>query len=124
MQISIATPRTFNFKRTIISHGWCELLPFEIDRGRWALTRTLHLGDRVPVTIYITAGSRALRINSSGVIGKKASENIVVQVRHMLRLDDDMTAFYGAMKADADFEWVSKKEPDACFARPPFSKTW
>ncbi len=109
MQISIATPRTFNFKRTIISHGWCELLPFEIDRGRWALTRTLHLGDRVPVTIYITAGSRALRINTSGVIGKKASENIVVQVRHMLRLDDDMTAFYGAMKADADFEWVSEE---------------
>jgi hypothetical protein len=32
MQITIKTPSDFNFQRTVLSHGWCELLPFELDR--------------------------------------------------------------------------------------------
>ena len=109
MQLSIPTPRTFSFKRTVISHGWCELLPFEIDRDRWSLTRTLDLSDRAPVTCLITASKREVRINLSHTLGKKAAEQVLRYVRHMLRLDDDMNAFYQAMKATPDFEWVSEQ---------------
>lgn len=109
MQISISTPGTFNFKRTVISHGWCELLPFEIDRKRWVLTRTLDLGDGPPITVEITATKRALRIKTSRAISKQAASRVVSQVRHMLRLDDDMTTFYRTMRAHAEFEWVSEE---------------
>lgn len=107
MQISIPTPSSFNFKRTIISHGWCELLPFEIDREKWILTRTLDLDDTSPVTVSISSTKRVLRIETSRTVGKKAAARVVEHVRHMLRLDDDMTTFYRTMKAHADFEWVS-----------------
>ena len=107
MQISIATPRTFSFKRTVISHGWCELLPYEIDRDGWALTRTLDLADGAPVTIVITATKREVRIKPTSRLGKKAAAQVLRDVRHMLRLDDDMGDFYRAMKANPDFEWVS-----------------
>ena len=107
MQISIATPRTFSFKRTVISHGWCELLPYEIDRDEWALTRTLDLADSAPVTVVINATRRAVRIKPSRSLGKKAAAQVLRDVRHMLRLDDDMRGFYRAMKANPDFEWVS-----------------
>ena len=107
MQISISTPTTFNFKRTIISHGWCELLPFEIDRERWILTRALDLHEGAPVTVVISATKRALQIRTSRQLGKKAIDKVSRDVRHMLRLDDDLTSFYRAMKANPNFEWVS-----------------
>lgn len=107
MLISISTPPTFSFKRTVISHGWCELLPFAVDRERWILTRTLDLGGSSPVTVSISATKRAVRIKPSRTIGKQATENITNQVRHMLRLDDDLKPFYRTMKVHPDFEWVS-----------------
>ena len=109
MQLSITTPRAFSFKRTVISHGWSELLPFEIDRDRWVLTRTLDLSDGAPVTVRVTATKRAVRIDSFRALGKKSVEKVVKDVRHMLRLDDDMAAFYKTMKATPDFEWVSEQ---------------
>ena len=107
MHIAITTPRTFSFKRTLISHGWCELLPFEIDRERWSLTRTLDLVDGAPVTLFMTATKRAVRIELSRTLGKKSCEKVIRHTRHMLRLDDDMADFYRAMKANPDFAWVS-----------------
>ncbi|MGH9971301.1 MAG: DNA-3-methyladenine glycosylase family protein [Pyrinomonadaceae bacterium] len=107
MQITITTPRTFSFKRTIISHGWCELLPFEIDRDKWTLTRTLDVGDGPPATVLITATQRSLRLEVSRRLGKKATTKVLRDVRHMLRLDDDLSSFYRAVKANPDFAWVS-----------------
>lgn len=107
MLITLSTPSTFNFKRTIISHGWCELLPFAIDRERWILTRTLDLGTAAPLTITISATKRSVQVNTSRTIGKQATEAVLGQVRHILRLDDDLKRFYQTMKGDPDFEWVS-----------------
>jgi len=35
MDLTIKTPRDFNFRRTVLSHGWCALLPFELDKNSW-----------------------------------------------------------------------------------------
>jgi len=106
MEISIATPREFSFKRTVISHGWCELLPFQIDREKWLLTRTLDLKDARPVTVSITATRRALLINTSRRLGQGATRKVVSDVRHMLRLDDDIAQFYRLLAEDEDFNWI------------------
>jgi N-glycosylase/DNA lyase len=107
MQLVIAIPRSFNFKRTVISHGWCELLPFKCDRENWILTRTLDLPQSTPVTIKITATNRELRISTSRRLNKDAAAQVVSDVRHMLRLDDDMQTFYRAMVAVPEFEWIA-----------------
>ena len=118
MEISITTPREFNFKRTVISHGWCELLPFQIDREKWVLTRTLDLKEGrgpagkaaglldKPVTLAITATSRALLIHPSRRLSRAAVKKVVIDVRHMLRLDDDIGEFYRLLADDADFKWI------------------
>lgn len=108
MQIAIATPRSFNFKRTMISHGWCELLPFEFNRDSWTLTRVLDMGSTSPVTVTVTGTRRELRINAAGQFSKTRTEQIVRNVRHMFRLDDDMRAFYRAVSAASDFEWIAR----------------
>ena len=107
MILTIPTPSTFNFKRTVISHGWCELLPFAIDRERWILCRTLDLGARPPVTVTLSAAKRSVQITTSRTIGKQATAAVLNQVRHILRLDDDLKPFYQTMKDDPEFAWVS-----------------
>jgi N-glycosylase/DNA lyase len=106
MEILIATPREFSFKRTVISHGWCELPPFQLDRDNWLLTRTLDLKEAKPVTITISATTRTLRINTSRRLSQAAVNKVVKDVRHMLRLDDNIEEFYRLLVDDNDFSWI------------------
>jgi len=106
MEITFATPREFSFKRTIISHGWCQLLPFKIDDEKWQLTRTLDLPDADPVTITIGATKRTLVIKTSRRLSQAATRKVVADVRHMLRLDDNIAEFYLLIASDNDFNWI------------------
>ncbi len=106
MEITIATPTEFSFKRTVISHGWCQLLPFQIDEEKWRLTRTLDLPTVKPVTIVIRATKRALVIKPSRRLSESATRKVVADVRHMLRLDDNIGEFYRLMAVDKDFDWI------------------
>lgn len=106
MEITIPTPRDFNFKRTAISHGWCQLTPFEMDQNKWILTRTLDLADSKPVTISIRGLKRSLRVSASRQLDDLERRQTVTDVRHMLRLDDHMGEFYGLLAKDPDFNWI------------------
>src|ERR1700704_1953949 len=109
MQISIPTQRSFNVKRTMISHGWSDLVPFEFDQKTWTLTRVVDLDNAIPVSVKITGTKRELRIDASSRLTKAAEQKIIADVRHMFRLDDDMSPFYRAMSADPDFEWIARE---------------
>lgn len=109
MDISITTPPNLSFQRTVISHGWCELLPFSIDRQNWKLTRVLDLVGKPPVTVEITAGKRSIRIRPSRHIGKSDALKVAQDVRHILRLDDNLDTFYETMLADPDFSWIGQQ---------------
>jgi N-glycosylase/DNA lyase len=106
MEITLASPRAFSFKRTIISHGWCQLLPFKIDEEKWQLTRTLEVEDAKPVTITISSNRRTLKVTTSRRLSQAAAKKVVADVRHMLRLDDNITEFYRLLAADSDFNWI------------------
>ncbi|HSB08043.1 MAG TPA: Fe-S cluster assembly protein HesB [Blastocatellia bacterium] len=107
MQITIPTPPTFNFRRTAISHGWYDLPPFELKQESWTLTRVIDLDEEPPVTVAIRGGARGLRVTPARAVGKRAMSKITRDVRHMLRLDDDMTRFYYAVAGDPDFSWIA-----------------
>lgn len=109
MHISIATSRDFNFQRTAMSHGWRELLPFEFDREHWTLRRVLDVGEgQWPVTVTITHAHAALNVKLSRRLGKRAAEKVARDVRHILRLDDDLNGFHNAMQNDASFTWIAQ----------------
>ncbi|MEK6410503.1 MAG: Fe-S cluster assembly protein HesB [Acidobacteriota bacterium] len=107
MKLSIPIPLTFNFKRTAISHGWYDLPPFELDKSNWTLSRVIDLGKARPLTVAISEGRRAVKVNLGRSVGLRAIEKITRDVRHMLRLDDDMTRFYDAVARDPDFSWIA-----------------
>lgn len=107
MELTIRTPKEFNFHRTVLSHGWCALLPFELDKANWKLIRVLDRGQLRPVTVEITKRKGGLKIVTSRALGKRAAENVIRDVRHMFRLDDDLSSFYCVMAADSEFAWIA-----------------
>jgi 3-methyladenine DNA glycosylase/8-oxoguanine DNA glycosylase len=109
MELQIATPSTFSFKRTVISHGWCELLPFEFSRKNWRLTRVIEVGKRPPVTVVMSATKRLVRISPSRKLAKKEAEKVLRDCRHILRLDDNLESFYLVTSNEPDFDWIAKQ---------------
>jgi N-glycosylase/DNA lyase len=109
MEITIQTPGSFSYQRTVLSHGWCELPPFEFDLKNWRLTRTLDAGHARPVTVVISGRKRAVVVNTKRKLGARAAALVERDVRHMLRLDEDMSGFYRLVEADPDFAWITQQ---------------
>jgi len=107
MELRIPTPRTFNFKRTIVSHGWYNLLPFVLDSDKYELTRVIDLDPKPPVTIIMSGRKGHVRVNTSRALGKAEAAKVTRDARHILRLDDDLQLFYLATDADPEFAWIA-----------------
>ena len=106
MELTIKTPPDFSFKRTVISHGWYGLPPFDLDRENWILSRALDLKSSPPVTVKISAGKRSLQVVASRKLSQAGAAQVLRDVRHMLRLDDHLGDFYGLMARHDEFQWI------------------
>ena len=106
MEIKIRTPQNFNFKRTVISHGWYGLLPFSLDSEKWMLTRVIDLGAKPPMTIAMTGRKGHVRVTTSRFLNDRETAEVTRDARHILRLDDDLEPFYLATGADPEFGWI------------------
>src|SRR2546423_2870607 len=82
MEISIAVPRNFSFRRTVLSHGWYGLLPFEFDESNWRLIRVLNPVGNQPLTVNISGAKDSLQVSLKGRPGKRVVEGVVRDVRH------------------------------------------
>src|SRR5436190_1914326 len=105
--ITIPTPSSFSFQRTVISHGWCQLLPFAIDEKNWKLTRVVDLPNKQPVTITMSANRQAVKVEPSRTLNQTETNRVIRDTRHILRLDDDLESFYESMSSDPEFSWIT-----------------
>jgi 3-methyladenine DNA glycosylase/8-oxoguanine DNA glycosylase len=97
-----------DFKRTLASHGVASLPPSLIDEQAWTLE----------VTLPVAAGARTVRVTEGAgrtavveILGRapgaRSREAIVLALRHMFRLDEDLSAFYAAAADDPQLAWVT-----------------
>src|SRR6185503_7656429 len=107
MEIKISTPPNFNFKRTIVSHGWYGLLPFSLDSQSWRLTRVIDVGAKPPVTIVMSGRKRHVRVITSRPLNQNETAKVMRDARHILRLDDDLQSFYNTTIAEPEFAWIA-----------------
>ncbi len=106
MEILIPVTRDFSFRRTVMSHGWCELLPFTFDPKTWTLTRVLDLNGASPVTLKIKGTTRAIKISAPRRLSKNDVARVVRDLRRMFRLDDEIGTFYKLLADDSEFAWI------------------
>jgi len=87
--------------RTLASHGVASLPPSSIDEATWTLETTLPSG-RGARTVRVSQG----RPGHAQVEG--ATKPVLTQLRHMLRLDEDLSPFYAVARADPDLAWAAE----------------
>jgi 3-methyladenine DNA glycosylase/8-oxoguanine DNA glycosylase len=86
-----------DFRRTLASHGVAELLPNRLDEQAWTLETTLPVDGRAR-----TASVREGRPGYAQVDGAVPLD----VVRHMLRLDEDLSRFYAMIADDDELAWA------------------
>jgi N-glycosylase/DNA lyase len=91
-----------DLRRTLASHGVADLPPNEVDAQAGTLTTTLALGRRA-ATVCVSPGRKGF----ARVEGAGPSTGALDAVRHMLRLDADLSAFYAAAAADPELSWAA-----------------
>jgi 3-methyladenine DNA glycosylase/8-oxoguanine DNA glycosylase len=113
----IEVPAGFNFRSTVYSHGWCELLPFELDDQNWRLSYVFSdaaNGRNSAAVLYERDGSVAIELAN----GKVPDAKVLRDARHILRLDDDLSGFYGKLVQNEALAWVSKKSAGRLLRSP------
>ena len=98
-----------DLRRTFASHGVATLLPQRLDEEAWVLETTLAIGRGRARTVRVAAGRRGhAKVElAAGSAGERDRARLLATVRHMLRLDDDLSAFYEVARADGDLAWVA-----------------
>lgn len=103
--VFLEKPIDFSFRHTIYSHGWCDLPPFVIDESNWKLDYVFtckRSGDSVAARLSESDGR--IRIDLEGANIDKAG--LIRDIRHVLRIDDDLSGFYGLASKDESLAWV------------------
>jgi 3-methyladenine DNA glycosylase/8-oxoguanine DNA glycosylase len=96
--------------RTLTSHGFVELPPMRLDEEARALEITIPVEDESPRTVRIAQGSHGHAVVEvrGRAPGARARERILASVRHVLRLDENLSGFYELAAADPDLAWVAR----------------
>ena len=94
--------------RTIASHGIASLPPMFVDDEARTLTVTLPLSRGRPRTVGVRArgAEHGECIVRGRAPGPGTASEILAVLRHMLALDQNMTAFYEAAVDDPELSWV------------------
>ena len=94
--------------RTIVSHGVADLPPMSVDEEARTFTATIPVPGARPRTIVIREGNGGARIAVLGpALGKRTRDRLVVTVRRVLNLDEDISRFYEVAAADPDLAWAA-----------------
>ena len=96
-----------DLRRTIASHGVADLPPNRIDEDARSLEVTLRLGRAGATTIRISAGRKG-HAEVEVLAGRAPAAQIRAAAAHVLRLDEDLSPFYAAAKADPDLAWAAQ----------------
>jgi len=112
--VFIEYPDNFSFSFTIRSHGWYDLPPFELDKENDRLTYVFRTELGAASAALSDAGGR-LRVDIDGEID---TDTVVRDVRHLLRLDDDLAGFYDVIRKHGRVGWVLDKNAGRLLRSP------
>ena len=114
----IETPKNFSFEATLFSHGWSQLLPFEVNREDLSLRYIFDVAG-TPAAARLSEANGRLEIEIADErLNQAASDKILRDVRHILRLDDDLRKFYQTTEAEKRLAWIRKTKAGRLLRSP------
>lgn len=105
--LEISTPKGFSFRTAATGHGWYDLPPFSFDDVTGELAFVFRDAAGRPVWARVGESGSNLSVR----LGRKVrdGEFIALAVRHILRMDDDLSEFYSLTKKEESLRWVAKR---------------
>ena len=99
-----------DLRRTMFSNGFADLPPLALDRECCALEATVPVRGARPRTVRVTSGGdgEALVRVSGRTPGPGVRAAVAAVVRHVLRLDEDLSGFYAIARADPEMAWACR----------------
>jgi 3-methyladenine DNA glycosylase/8-oxoguanine DNA glycosylase len=111
VELDLTTPggEPVDLWRTLISHGFAGLAPTVLDEERRTLEITIRVPRGRPRRVRVAeAGPRRARVD---VLGPRPGPSAIAAaldgVAHVLRLDQDLSTFYGQLRDDPDLAWAA-----------------
>ena len=97
-----------DLRRSFFSHGLVDLPPMRVSEDARMFAVTLPLKSSRPRTVEVTQKGRRAVIEVHGrAPSERTQADVKAGVRHVLRLDEDMSEFYAAITDDADLSWAA-----------------
>jgi 3-methyladenine DNA glycosylase/8-oxoguanine DNA glycosylase len=93
--------------RTIVSHGVASLPPAEVDEEARTMAITLAVEGGARTVLISGESAGAARLEIRGRTGPRQAERLTEAVRHVLRLDEDLSEFYALAAQDPELSWVA-----------------
>ena len=108
---NIPVPSPFEFKLCLMGHGWIALSPHQFDEATERWQTVLRVGRKVVDVLVFARETESLRVEITAKSKLTTAEvaNVRQQLRHMMRFDDDLSAFYTACKSEPQRRWVAKR---------------
>ena len=107
------TAHQFDFNKLVLAHGWVSLLPFTWDHERARLSRPLRLptGHVLPFHISVNNSQERCVVTASTYVSSEMTSrdrrDVRRQIRRMLRLDEDFSAFQETCVGDPILGFVA-----------------
>jgi 3-methyladenine DNA glycosylase/8-oxoguanine DNA glycosylase len=95
-----------DLRRTVDGHGLTSLAPMLLDEDQRGFGTVLRMPRGRPLAVRVREAGRA-RIRVSARATSEARQRTALDgVRHVLRLDEDLSGFYEQVSADEDLAWA------------------
>lgn len=106
----LGTPAPFDWRLCLHGHGWIALAPhrFDEETARWRTALRLG-GATVDAVARHDGAAIRLTLTARRPLSKSQLAEARAKVRHMLRLDDDLSAFYRACRRVPARRWVARR---------------
>jgi 3-methyladenine DNA glycosylase/8-oxoguanine DNA glycosylase len=110
-RLELTTPQPYELPLGIRGHGWYALAPNRFDEGAATFHTVLLVGgDALDATVTQAAKGRlGLELTAHRRITAATATRAASQIRHMLRLDDDLAAFHAQCGKHERLAWARRR---------------
>lgn len=108
----LRAPAPFDLSLALRGHGWVWLPPHRYgdgDDGEPFRTVLRLGGQAVDATVAQSGASLSLRLDAARPLAADDLAAAKAQLRHMLRLDDDLTGFWQVCRQQPQLRWVARR---------------
>jgi N-glycosylase/DNA lyase len=108
MRARLDVPSGFSFRRTVASHGWCDLAPFSATPDARAVSTVVAIPHGGARRLTLREEGCAIVVETPGVVDAATRRTLMAAGRRVLALDVDVSEFHAKVSGDPRYRWIAE----------------